>query len=162
MKNLVRISKFALVAVLVFTACVQPERRQPRKFKSGGRVEYKLTSNEERMLDSIQQKTFLFFLNEHHPAWGIVKDRTAGWAPASIAATGFGIPCFAIGVERKWITREQAAQITLNMLSFFTTPLKALPRMRPATKVSTIISWRWIPEGVRGTVNFLPWTLACS
>jgi hypothetical protein len=71
------------------------------------------------MLDSIQQKTFLFFLHEHHPEWGIVKDRTAEWAPASIASTGFGIPSFAIGVERKWITREQAAQITLNILNFF-------------------------------------------
>jgi len=71
------------------------------------------------MLDSIQQKTFLFFLNEHHPTWGIVKDRTASWAPASIAATGFGLPCLAIGAERKWIARERAAEITLNTLNFF-------------------------------------------
>ena len=41
------------------------------------------------MLDSIQQWTFLFFLNEHHANWGIVKDRTTGWGPASIAATAF-------------------------------------------------------------------------
>ena len=71
------------------------------------------------MLDSIQHKTFLFFLNEHHPEWGIVKDRAASWAPASIAATGFGIPSFAIGAERNWITRKQAAEITLNILKFF-------------------------------------------
>ena len=91
----------------------------PPAFKSGGKINYCLTREQELMLDSIQQKTFLYFLNEHHPRWGIVKDRTTNSAPASIAATGFAIPCFAIGVERKWITREQAAQITLNTLDFF-------------------------------------------
>jgi len=88
-------------------------------FISNGRIDYQLTADEEAMLDSIQHKTFLFFLNEHHPDWGIVKDRAAAWAPASIAATGFGIPSFAVGAERGWITREEAAGITLNMLDFF-------------------------------------------
>ncbi|MBN1894038.1 Tat pathway signal protein [bacterium] len=71
------------------------------------------------MLDSTQHRTFLYFLHEHHPRWGIVKDRTAEWAPASIAATGFGIPAFAIGAERRWMPREQAADITLDILEFF-------------------------------------------
>jgi hypothetical protein len=71
------------------------------------------------MLDSIQHRSFLYFMDYHHPEWGIVKDRTKDWAPASIASTGFGIPCFAIGAERGWISREEAAQITLNMLEFF-------------------------------------------
>ena len=102
--------------LFAFTACEQP---QQIVFKSNGKVNYPLTADEEAMLDSIQHKTFLFFLNEHHPEWGIVKDRTATWAPASIASTGFGIPSFAIGAERNWITREQAAQITLNILNFF-------------------------------------------
>ena len=119
MKTLLRIGGFGLVVVFAYTASEQPKPPRQLTFKSSGKVNYHLTPEEELMLDSIQQKTFLFFLNEHHPSWGIVKDRTASWAPASIASTGFGIPCFAIGVERKWITREQAAQITLNMLNFF-------------------------------------------
>jgi len=89
------------------------------EFISKGKIDYRLSSEDEAMLDSIQQKTFLFFMDERHPEWGIVKDRAAAWAPSSIAATGFGIACFAIGVERKWITREQAARITLDILSFF-------------------------------------------
>ncbi|MCK7541918.1 MAG: hypothetical protein MZV63_69050 [Marinilabiliales bacterium] len=48
-----------------------------------------MSAGDEAMLDSIQKKTFQFFLHEHHPEWGIVKDRTASWAPASIASTGF-------------------------------------------------------------------------
>jgi hypothetical protein len=115
-KNHMKFIKVLLFLVLTLAACAQPRQLV---FKSEGRVNYPLKPEQEIMLDSIQQKTFLFFLNEHHPAWGIVKDRAADWAPSSIAATGFGIPSLAIGVERKWITREQAAQITLKMLNFF-------------------------------------------
>jgi hypothetical protein len=107
---------FVLWMMLFTIGDAQP---QQLVFKSGGKVNYPLTHDEETMLDSIQHKTFLFFLHEHHPEWGIVKDRTARWAPASIASTGFGIPSFAIGAERNWITREQAAEITLKILKFF-------------------------------------------
>jgi hypothetical protein len=111
-----KISKVLFILIMALAACDQPE---PIEFKSNGRINYAITYNEEIMLDSIQRKTFLFFLNEHHPEWGIVKDRAARFAPSSIASTGFGIPCFAIGVERNWITREQAALITLNILNFY-------------------------------------------
>jgi hypothetical protein len=111
-----KISKIILLVVFALMACMPP---QQIVFNSKGKVSYPLKPGEEIMLDSIQHKTFLFFLNEHHPEWGIVKDRTTGSSPCSIAATGFAIPSFAVGVERNWITREQAAQITLNILKFF-------------------------------------------
>ncbi|MDD3566870.1 MAG: glucoamylase family protein [Bacteroidales bacterium] len=111
-----RISYFIVVIVLAITACSEPQKQT---FKSQGKIDFQLTKEYEEMLDSIQQKTFLFFVNEHHPEWGIVKDRAAHWAPSSIAASGFGLPSFAIGVERNWMPREQAAQITLNMLKFY-------------------------------------------
>ncbi len=108
-----------VVLFVILCLATGAAQSQQHVFKSGGKVNYALSSQDEAMLDSIQHKTFLFFLHEHHPEKGIVKDRTATWAPASIASTGFGIPSFAIGVERKWITREQAAAITLNILQFF-------------------------------------------
>ncbi len=116
-KNYTSIGTVMLLFVLFCLACTSQTKQLA--YKSNGKVNYPLTSSETAMLDSIQQKTFLYFLNEHSPDMGIVKDRAAAWAPASIAATGFGIPSFAIGVERKWITREQASDITLNILNFF-------------------------------------------
>lgn len=111
-----KIKYLAILIVVILTGCSKvPET----KFVSHGRVNYPLAEGDEAMLDSIQQQTFLFFLNEHHPDWGIVKDRTADWAPASIAATGFGIPSFAVGAEREWISREQAAEVTLKIVEFF-------------------------------------------
>lgn len=117
MKSHLIITRVVLLCVLV--SSVIEAKTQEFVFKSHGRINYPLTPAETAMLDSIQYKTFLFFLNEHHPEKGIVKDRSAGWAPASIASTGFGIPCFAIGSQRNWITREKAAEITLNILNFF-------------------------------------------
>jgi hypothetical protein len=112
-----KISKILLFVVFPFA--IGTGQPQQLLFKSHGKVNHPLTHDEETMLDSIQHKTFLYFLNEHHPHKGIVKDRTTSWAPASIASTGFGIPSFAIGAERNWITREQAAEITLKILKFF-------------------------------------------
>ena len=117
MKNRIKLSKVILL-VLFITASGCAQSQQP-VFKSHGKINYPVSPDEVAMLDSIQHKTFLFFLHEHHPEWGIVKDRAAVWAPASIASTGFGIPSFAIGAERNWITREQAAEITLKILKFF-------------------------------------------
>jgi hypothetical protein len=108
-----------VVLFLMFSFFTAAAQSQPIVFKSGGKIDYPLSSREVEMFDTIQYKTFLFFLHEHHPQKGIVKDRTATWAPASIASTGFGIPAFAIGAERKWITREKAAEITLSILKFF-------------------------------------------
>lgn len=127
MKNRLKFNiLFLLVLFLTASNLVQA---QNLKFRSNGKVIYPLTSDEVAMLDSIQHNAFLFFLNEHHPEWGIVKDRTATWAPASIASTGFGIPSFAIGVERNWITREKAAEITLKMLKFFTSSVQSSDKM---------------------------------
>lgn len=81
--------------------------------------DYMISPEENLMLDSIQHKTFLFFLNERNPENGLVKDRSASWAPASIAAIGFALPSYAIGVERGWISRDEAANITLTILKFF-------------------------------------------
>jgi len=105
--------------LLVFSVTMGAAQSQMVVFKSNGKVNFPISHKDETMLDSIQHKTFLFFLGESHPEWGIVKDRTLKTAPCSIAATGFGIPSLAVGVERNWISREKAAAITLSIMKFF-------------------------------------------
>ena len=124
MENRIKFSKALLIALFITASgCAQT---QQVGFKSFGKVNYPVTTSEVAMLDSIQHKAFLFFLNENHPELGIVKDRAAAWAPASIAATGFGIPSFAIGAERNWITRKEAANITLKILEFFSNSVQSV------------------------------------
>ena len=111
-----RIIQFALV---LFFLVSQIAYSQEYNFPSKGKIDYQLTMEDEMMLDSLQAYTFKFFENEHDIEKGIVKDRAASWAPASIASTGFGLASFAIGAERNYISRTEAARITLNIMRFF-------------------------------------------
>ncbi len=116
LKSLPILTAMALLMALPVT--VSAQQKAPL-FKSNGKVNYPLTAADEKLLDTLQHKTFLFFLNEYHKEFGIVRDRSQVTSPASIAATGFAIPCYAIGAERGWITRQEAAEITLKILRFF-------------------------------------------
>ena len=109
--------KIILLVVFVFVGC--EAQQEQIVFKSKGKVNFALTSDEVNLLDSIQYRSFLFFIKEANPKNGLVKDRSASWAPASIAAIGFALPSYAVGVERNWISRDEAAMITLNTLNFF-------------------------------------------
>ena len=77
-------------------------------------------SNEE-MLDALQRDAFGYFLHETNPANGLVVDKTQPDAPASIAAVGFALAVYPVGVERSWMTRGEAAERTLAVLRFFWT-----------------------------------------
>ncbi|MGH8182456.1 MAG: glucoamylase family protein [Rhodanobacteraceae bacterium] len=74
-------------------------------------------------LDDIEHRTFEFFWQTANPANGLVPDhwpRQQGKQYfASIAAVGFALTAYPIGVQRGWITREQARQRVLATLRFF-------------------------------------------
>ena len=105
-----------LIAFVLFGCSAQQDQYV---FKSKGKINYPLSIDETNLLDSIQYRTFLYFINESDSNTSLVKDRSASWAPASIAAIGFALPSYAVGVERNWISRNNAAKITLNILNFF-------------------------------------------
>lgn len=110
--------------ILLFVLSCSPTKNT-NKFISQGKINYNLSTEDEKMLDSIQYKTFLYFLNEHHPEKGIVKDRAKKGSHASIAATGFALPVYAVGIERNWITREKATDITLKTLRYFANSIQS-------------------------------------
>ena len=67
----------------------------------------------ETWLDALQRHAFEYFLNETNAANGLVADRTQPGAPASIAAVGFALAAYPVGVERAWITRTDAIERTV-------------------------------------------------
>jgi hypothetical protein len=75
------------------------------------------------LLTRLQRKAFQYFWTEVtstvNLANGLVVDSTKeGW-PASIAATGMALAVYPIGVERGFISREDAVRQTLATLRFF-------------------------------------------
>jgi hypothetical protein len=89
--------------------------------KTGRKINYQLSLEDEIFLDTLQYYSFLYFINEINPENGLVRDRTQPESPASMAATGFALPIWAIGAERGWISRDRAKQLTLNLLKFLWT-----------------------------------------
>lgn len=71
------------------------------------------------MLDGLQRDTFRYFLDETNPRNGLVPDSTRKGSPSSIAAVGFALAAYAVGVERNVITRAEAIERTLTTLRFF-------------------------------------------
>jgi hypothetical protein len=70
-------------------------------------------------LDRVQEDTFRFFWETANHENGLVPDRYPGGSAASIAAVGFALPSYIVGVQRGYITREQAAELTRTTLRFF-------------------------------------------
>jgi len=77
------------------------------------------TEPDQVFLDSLSLKTFNFFWDLADSTTGNQPDRWPSKSFSSIAATGFGLTSYLIGVDRGYITREQAAQRVLKTLTFF-------------------------------------------
>src|SRR5476651_2127001 len=77
----------------------------------------RLTVEEE--LEILQRESFSYFVHETNPANGLVIDKTAPDWPASIAATGFALASYPVGIERGFISRAAAVERTLATLRFF-------------------------------------------
>lgn len=73
----------------------------------------------EADLETLQRKSFSYFVHETNPANGLVVDKTAPDWPASIAATGFALASYPVGVERGLMPRATAVERTLATLRFF-------------------------------------------
>lgn len=70
-------------------------------------------------LDTLQRRTFDWFWELTPTANGLTPDRWPREQFSSIAAVGFALTAYPVGVERGWITRAQAADRTVNTLRFF-------------------------------------------
>jgi hypothetical protein len=89
-----------------------------RKIGSAEDLQRKNTTIEAD-LEILQRKSFNYFVHESNPVNGLVIDKTAPDWPASIAATGFALAAYPVGVERGFISRAAAEERTLATLRFF-------------------------------------------
>jgi hypothetical protein len=81
--------------------------------------------SDEALLERFQRAAFEYFLTQGNPANGLVADTTRPGAPASIAVVGFALSCYAVGVERGWMSRSDAVARVLATLRFFWNSLQS-------------------------------------
>ncbi|EIL97030.1 Tat pathway signal protein [Rhodanobacter thiooxydans] len=105
----------ALTALLAFGAGWQTPAtaRQPNLGYAD------LPARQQTLVDDLQRRSFDWFWQSGNPQNGLVPDSWPGQSFSSIAAVGFGLTAYGIGVERHYITREQAVERTLATLRFF-------------------------------------------
>jgi hypothetical protein len=84
-------------------------------------VNYTLNTQQNELLDVLQRNGFQYFLDKVNPANGLVADSTWENNTSSIAAVGFALACYPVGVEHGWISRRDAVERTLITLRFFAT-----------------------------------------
>ena len=80
----------------------------------------------------LQRRTFDWFVHVTDRSTGMTPDRWPTESFCSIAAVGFALTCWPIGVERGWMTRAEARERTLITLRYFA----ALPQGPEATGVA--------------------------
>jgi xylan 1,4-beta-xylosidase len=77
------------------------------------------SAKDETLLARLQADAFRYFTENTNPENGLVADSDKRGAAASIAAVGFALSCYPIAAERDWLSRQQAAKVTLRTLEFF-------------------------------------------
>ncbi len=73
---------------------------------------------DDAALDELERRAFSYFLHEVNALTGLVRDNTRPASPASIAGSGFALACYAVGAERGYISRAEAAPRARTALQF--------------------------------------------
>jgi hypothetical protein len=80
--------------------------------------QWKISPEQHAFLDALQRDTFHFFWETTNPQNGLTPDRAPDTEFSSVAAIGFALTSYLVGVEKQYITRVQAAERTLRTLGF--------------------------------------------
>jgi hypothetical protein len=77
-----------------------------------------MTAAQRAFVDDLEHRTFSWFWDTADSTTGLTPDRWPTRSFASVAAMGFGLAAYPVGIERHWITREQGLERTLKTLRF--------------------------------------------
>ncbi|HEY7393197.1 MAG TPA: glucoamylase family protein [Gemmatimonadaceae bacterium] len=80
---------------------------------------YTPTAEQGAFLDTLTRHTFDFFWETTNPRNGLTPDRWPTKSFSSVAAVGFALTAYPIGVERGWVSRAAARDRVLTTLRFF-------------------------------------------
>jgi hypothetical protein len=128
MKSLMKLAVVPVMLVLI-GACTQfgnepaasplSESKQPASKQAEGKESTDISQmSDEAFLEMVQERTFRWFWDTT-PDNGLTPDRWPSQTVSSIAAVGFALSAYPVGVEHGWVTREQARERTLKTLHLF-------------------------------------------
>jgi hypothetical protein len=104
---------WAILASAITASCSAPVPPVPTV------SEWTPSVRQTAFLDTLERRTFDFFWERTNPQNGLTPDRWPTRSFSSIAAVGFALTSYPIGVERGYITRPEARDRVLTTLKFF-------------------------------------------
>ena len=113
-------------AALAASGCAAPVQQILRLAPPGEGTRY-LSPSEAAppgLIEDLARRTFRYFWETSDAGTGLAPDRYPTSAPCSVAAIGFALTAYIIGVERGFVSRGEARQRTLITLRF----LRDLPQ----------------------------------
>lgn len=73
---------------------------------------------DSELLTKVQRDTFNFMWEHSYPSGMVFENNRYADGPATTGGTGFGVAALVVGVERDWISREQAVERLLTLTTF--------------------------------------------
>ncbi len=97
-----------------------PARPAPRAAAAAAAAAaaYRPAPAERAFLDTLGRRTFDWFWETTNPRNGLTPDRWPTRSFSSVAAVGFALTAYPVGVERGWVTRDRARARVLATLRF--------------------------------------------
>ncbi len=124
-KKTIRCFVIAAAVVSLFASAAAQDLR-PR---SKPRPAAKISKEDDRFLEDLSRRSFLYLWEQSDPNTGLTLDRTKtdgnrkptqeGYLMASSAATGFALTGLCIAADRKWVPRNQAVERARATLKFY-------------------------------------------
>lgn len=74
--------------------------------------------SDEQLLDLVQKQTFKYFWDFGHPTSGLSRERNSSGETVTSGGSGFGIMAILVGIERKFITRNEGLVRINTMVDF--------------------------------------------
>src|SRR5262245_56026052 len=109
----------SMLVLVIAAAAGEAQEVKPQEVKLQTSLERPQLPDFDPFLLDLQERTFHFFWDTANVENGLIPDRYPTPSYSSIAAVGFGLTTYPIGVERGYITREQARARVLATLRFF-------------------------------------------
>lgn len=111
--------------------------------------------DDEAFLDMVQERTFRWFWDYTPHESGLVPDRAPSLTFSSIAAIGYGLTAYPVGVERGWVSQSDARDRTLNTLRYLWEQPQGEARSGTAGHRGHFYHFLTMDEGTRFATNEL-------
>lgn len=74
--------------------------------------------SDDELFEKVQKAAFSYFWDYAHPVSGLARERLGSGDTVTIGGSGFGLMTIPVGVERGWISREDAVARVLQSVEF--------------------------------------------